>query len=123
MRARLLRLAASLERGSEHPLAAAIVAGAEERGIATQPNDATFNRSPAKACGRVDGRTVSLGNRALLEELGIDRANSRRKPKQLRATDRLSCLSWSMAGGRTASRRRSHQSDNPEAIRNCTSRE
>jgi Cu+-exporting ATPase len=68
----LLRLAASLERGSEHPLAAAIVAGALARGLALA--EATdFEARPGKGVrGRVLGRSVALGNRALLEELGID---------------------------------------------------
>ena len=65
----LLRLAASLERGSEHPLAAAIVRGAAERGVKLA--DATdFDSITGKGVrGRVDGRDVALGNRALLDEL------------------------------------------------------
>jgi Cu+-exporting ATPase len=68
----LLRFAASLERASEHPLAAAIVKGAAERGV--PPADATDFRSiTGKGVrGRVDGHDVALGNRALLDELGID---------------------------------------------------
>jgi Cu+-exporting ATPase len=68
---RLLRLAASLERGSEHPLAAAIVAGAATRGIALgEPADLASH--PGKGItGQVDGARVALGNRALLAELGI----------------------------------------------------
>jgi P-type Cu+ transporter len=68
----LLRLAASLERGSEHPLAAAIVAGAQERGIELVKVD-TFESVTGKGVkGVVDKRTVALGNRALLEEAKID---------------------------------------------------
>jgi Cu+-exporting ATPase len=68
----LLRLAASLERGSEHPLAAAIVGGAESRGAA--PAEATdFEALTGKGVrGKVDGRAVALGNRALMEALGIE---------------------------------------------------
>jgi len=68
---RLLRLAASLERGSEHPLAAAIIAGAAARGIALgAPADVAAH--PGKGItGRVDGARVALGNRALLDELGV----------------------------------------------------
>lgn len=68
----LLRLAASVERSSEHPLAAAIVAGARERGIeATDAND--FNSVTGKGVvAKVEGRSVSLGNFAMLEELGIE---------------------------------------------------
>ncbi len=68
----LLRLAASLERGSEHPLAAAIVEAAEERGLAlSEPTDfvATSGRG-AEAV--VERRAVRVGNRAFLEAHGID---------------------------------------------------
>ncbi|MEK6778075.1 MAG: copper-translocating P-type ATPase, partial [Candidatus Deferrimicrobiota bacterium] len=68
----LLRLAAGLERGSEHPLAAAIVAGARERGVEIA-NAASFESLTGKGVkGRVDGRFVALGNRKLLEDLGVD---------------------------------------------------
>ncbi|HEY7217137.1 MAG TPA: heavy metal translocating P-type ATPase [Candidatus Binatia bacterium] len=67
----ILRLAASLERGSEHPLAAAIVAGAEERG--SKLTDAHDFRSVTGkgVVGVVDGKHVGLGDRRLLEELGV----------------------------------------------------
>jgi Cu+-exporting ATPase len=68
----LLSLAASLERGSEHPLAAAILAGARERGAALDPV-AAFQSYPGRGVvGEIGGRRVALGNRALLEELGLD---------------------------------------------------
>jgi Cu+-exporting ATPase len=70
--AELLRLAAGLERGSEHPLAAALVGGAAERGLAL-PSAERFEARPGKGVvGRVSGRDVALGNAALLAELGID---------------------------------------------------
>ena len=66
----LLRLVASLERVSEHPLASAIVRGAEERGIATT-DVADFRSVTGKGVvGVVDGRTVAIGNAALLTDLG-----------------------------------------------------
>jgi P-type Cu+ transporter len=67
----LLSLAASLERSSEHPLAAAIVAAAREQGLAlTEP--AAFHSITGKGVtGTVDDRTVALGNRAMMEELGV----------------------------------------------------
>ena len=68
----LLRLAASLERGSEHPLAAAIVAGAQERGIALANAEAFESLTGKGVKGTVDGHSVALGNRALLEELRIN---------------------------------------------------
>jgi Cu+-exporting ATPase len=70
--ARLLRLAASLERGSEHPLAAAIVAGTQERGgVLAQVQD--FRSLTGKGVvGRVEGASVGLGNAALLAALEVE---------------------------------------------------
>ena len=68
----LLRLAASLERGSEHPLAAAIVAGAAERGIDLTKVESFESITGKGVKGEVDGHSVSLGNLSLMEELGID---------------------------------------------------
>jgi len=68
----LLRLAGSLERGSEHPLAAAIVAAARERGLDLQ-DAADFDAPTGKGVrGTVAGRQVALGNVHLLREMGID---------------------------------------------------
>ncbi len=80
----ILRLAASLERGSEHPLAAAIVAGAEKKGI--QLTDARDFRSITGkgVVGTVDGKQVALGNRRLLEELGIDASELAARSEELR---------------------------------------
>ncbi|MEW6330435.1 MAG: heavy metal translocating P-type ATPase [Pseudomonadota bacterium] len=68
----VLRLAASLEQASEHPLAAAIVRGARERSVAlTSPED--FDSKTGRGViGKVDGRRVALGNRKLMEESGVD---------------------------------------------------
>ncbi len=68
----LLRLAAGLERGSEHPLAAAIVAGAERRGASPGHSERFESLTGRGVRGVVDGRAVALGNRALLDELGIE---------------------------------------------------
>jgi len=68
----LLRWAASLERGSEHPLASAIVRGADERGVELAAADSFTSLTGKGVKGRVDGREVALGNMALLGELGID---------------------------------------------------
>jgi len=70
--AELVRLAATLERASEHPLAAAIVKGAEARGIA--PGEARgFRAVPGSGvAGEVDGRRVALGNVLLMEQFGAD---------------------------------------------------
>jgi Cu+-exporting ATPase len=67
----LLRLAASLERGSEHPLAAAIVSGAQERGVAPTAADGFRSVTGKGVLGRVDGHDVALGNRRLMEDLGV----------------------------------------------------
>jgi len=68
----VLALAAGLEQASEHPLAAAIVAGARARGL-VPPGATEFRALPGKGVtGTVGGRAVALGNRALLAELGID---------------------------------------------------
>jgi len=68
----LLQLAATLERGSEHPLAAAIVAGAHERGVELGQT-ASFESITGKGViGKVGERQVALGNAALLDSLGID---------------------------------------------------
>lgn len=68
----LLSLAATLERGSEHPLAAAIVSGAQERGVELAKAEAFDSVTGKGVKGTIDGRSVALGNRALLEEEGID---------------------------------------------------
>ena len=71
----VLRFAASLERGSEHPLAAAIVEAAEERGLAL-PTSSDFKSHTGKGVtGTVENRAVGLGNKALLADLGIDSAS------------------------------------------------
>src|SRR4029450_13484813 len=70
----LLRLAASLERGSEHPLAAAIAAGAQERGIALTKAEEFRSLTGKGVVGKVDGHVVALGNRKLFAELAIDPA-------------------------------------------------
>jgi len=68
----LLRSAAAIERGSEHPLAAAILAGAAERGLET-PAVADFESVTGKGvAGRVEGRRVALGNLALMQAQAVD---------------------------------------------------
>ena len=68
----LLRLAASLERASEHPLAAAIVAAAEERGMQLAEASEFDSITGKGVRGAVDGRAVALGNQRLLEDLDVD---------------------------------------------------
>jgi Cu+-exporting ATPase len=82
--AKVLHLAASLERGSEHPLAEAIVRGAEERGVAME-NASDFEAITGKGVkGTVGGRSIALGNLALINDMGLEaaaltqKANARR---------------------------------------------
>jgi len=81
----LLRLAASLERGSEHPLAAAIVRGAEARGLVLEPAAGFEALAGRGVRGRVGGRSVALGTRALLGELGVDASPLVGRAEALRA--------------------------------------
>ncbi len=67
----LLFFAASLERGSEHPLAAAIVKDAEERGVKLAETREFRSITGKGVVGSVDGKNVALGNAKLLEELNI----------------------------------------------------
>ncbi|QDE83100.1 heavy metal translocating P-type ATPase [Myxococcus xanthus] len=70
--ARLLHLAGSIERGSEHPLASAIVKGAEARGAVLTETHGFKSVTGQGVTGRVDGAQVALGNARLLEGLGIE---------------------------------------------------
>ncbi len=70
--AEVLGLAASLERGSEHPLAAAIVAGAEERKVALSEATGFASVTGKGVRGTVGGRAVALGNAALMADLGVE---------------------------------------------------
>jgi P-type Cu+ transporter len=81
----LLRLAASLERASEHPLAAAIVKAAEERRIALSDAQSFESLTGRGVRGRVDGTAVALGNQKLLEELGLDASEGSRRAENLRS--------------------------------------
>jgi Cu+-exporting ATPase len=81
----LVRMAASLERASEHPLAAAIVRGAEERKV--ELTDAReFQSLTGKGVqGVVDGRQVALGNRLMMEAVGVDVGTIQQQADALRA--------------------------------------
>jgi Cu+-exporting ATPase len=82
---KVLRFAATLERGSEHPLAGAILAEAKERGVELG-NLSNFQSQTGKGVtGKVDGRNAALGNRALLAEIKISAGGLEEKAKSLEA--------------------------------------
>jgi P-type Cu+ transporter len=80
----LLGLAASLEQGSEHPLAAAIVQGAQERAAQIGAAEAFESLTGRGVRGRVAGRAVALGNQKLLEEMRADAGPLAAKAESLR---------------------------------------
>jgi Cu+-exporting ATPase len=80
----LLRLVATLEQASEHPLAAAIVRGTQERGVALSKVAEFESHTGRGVVGTVDGRKVAVGNRRLLEELGADPAGLTAEADRLR---------------------------------------
>jgi P-type Cu+ transporter len=81
----LLSLAAALERGSEHPLAEAIVEGAEAQGAPRQ-EAVDFDAVTGKGVrGTVGGRAVALGNAAMMREMGLDTGAAEAKADTLRA--------------------------------------
>ena len=82
--AEILALASGLERGSEHPLAAAILAGAAARGVAPTSVDAFRSLTGRGVIGEAGGRRVALGNARLLEELGIDAGELGKRAEALR---------------------------------------
>lgn len=80
----LLALAAGLERGSEHPLAAAIVDAAEQRNLALRTTEDFASHTGRGVSGHVDGCTVALGNRRMLEEMDVDTAVLAARAEDLR---------------------------------------
>ena len=81
----VLRLAASLDQGSEHPLAAAIVAAARERGLALDKPEQFDSASGIGVRGSVGGKALALGNTALMQQLGIDVAPLAAQAEALRS--------------------------------------
>jgi Cu+-exporting ATPase len=80
----LLLFASSIERGSEHPLAAAIVAGAQAKGVSPKNAESFESKTGKGVTGKVENHTVTLGNRALLDELRIDPGGLAAKAEGLR---------------------------------------
>ena len=81
----LLRLAAALERGSEHPLGEAIVKAADEQGIALPETSDFESHTGMGVTGKVGGRFVALGNLAMMKEQGVDPAPLSARADQLRS--------------------------------------
>ncbi len=81
----LLSLAAGLEQASEHPLAAAIVAGARERQAPVESASDFRSETGKGVLGRVAGRIVALGNAALMGDLGVDLGSSQAQADALRS--------------------------------------
>ena len=81
----LLRLAAALEQGSEHPLAAAIVAGAKERGLTLTGAEHFASVTGKGVTGRVGDRAVALGNKALMLDVGASVGTLDARAEALRA--------------------------------------
>ncbi|HEX2227517.1 MAG TPA: copper-translocating P-type ATPase [Candidatus Binatia bacterium] len=84
-RNQVLRLAASLERASEHPLAAAIVRAATEQGVKLANTQDFRSLTGRGVVGRVDGHSVALGNIKLMEALSIDSEPLRARAEELRS--------------------------------------
>jgi P-type Cu+ transporter len=80
----VLSLGASLERGSEHPLAAAIVAAARERGIKTDPVSEFRSITGKGVTGKIGQRRVAVGNGGLLKDLGLRGASLEPRANELR---------------------------------------
>jgi len=81
----LLRLAAAVERSSEHPIAGAILAAAQEKGLALPKADDFVAPAGKGVSASVDGRSVALGNAAYLESLGIAATELTSEAEALRA--------------------------------------
>jgi Cu+-exporting ATPase len=96
----LLRLAASLELGSEHPLASAVLEGARERGVAFAAAGDFSARTGKGVTGRVEGKDIAVGNAALFRELDIDAAPLEPEAERLRADGET--ILFVAAGGRPA---------------------
>jgi len=85
----VLKLAASLERNSEHPLAEAIVRGAQDRNIELLATNDFQSLTGKGVTGKVDGHHVALGNIKLLETLGIDSGELARQADELRSDGQI----------------------------------
>ena len=97
---RLLYLAAGLEQGSEHPLATAIVRGAEARGVRPGAPEDFESVTGQGVRGRIAGQQVALGNAAMMDALGVDVAAHRSRATALQK--RGQTVMWVAVDGRCA---------------------
>ena len=81
---RLLAIAAGLERGSEHPLAAAIIDGARDRNVAPEEVEDFQSITGKGVTGILDGKKIALGNRRLLDQLHIDQSTFADRAEKMR---------------------------------------
>jgi Cu+-exporting ATPase len=96
----LLHLVSSLERGSEHPLAAAIVQGAQQRGMQTATVEAFQSLTGRGVTGKVEGHSVALGNASLMDDLGIPTGSLAETADTLRQEGQT--VMWAAIDGREA---------------------
>jgi Cu+-exporting ATPase len=114
----ILKISASLEQASEHPLAAAIVAGAQARGIRPQPVEGFESVTGQGVRGTVDGKAVALGNRTLMLATQVDVSSLQAHADDLRADGQT--VMYVAVGGRSAgvlSVADAIKDSTPEAIR------
>jgi Cu+-exporting ATPase len=81
----VLHFGASIERGSEHPLASAIVKGAEDRGISLSNVEGFESVTGKGVMGSIEGHKIALGSRRLLEEIGVEQGELSQKAEAMRA--------------------------------------
>ena len=120
----LLELAASLERGSEHPLAGSIVGAALERELELYPVEDFDSRTGRGVIGKVKERLVAVGNRALLGELGVEPGELEQRTSRYESagTDRHVRRGRRAARGRARGGRSAQGIHKPRRSRRCTRR-
>ena len=91
-RQRVLALAATLEKGSEHPLAEAIVHGAREENVAPETMEDFEAVTGKGVTGTVAGHAIALGNDALMQQLGVDLGDAHAKAEVLREDGKTAML-------------------------------
>ncbi len=120
--ATVLRIAATLERASEHPLAAAILARAKERGIAPGDSSDFQSRTGKGVIAKMDAKIAALGNRALFAELNIPWMRWRQKAQQREAEgETVMFVAIDGQSGRINRRGRSNQIEHARSNRPAAS--